>query len=278
MIEFMGIEYARGATATIRNDGPAMAPRAVKKIFPNNDWTMIVADDVSPDIAAQDRFGDTFEIHKKTYSATPHGRHIMIGGDHSVNFGHFAALHDRIPGEDLCLVYIDAHLDIHTPESSRLQASGAPHGTNVRALLGDGDERWLGLIKNKPALKPQNLFYIGTRAFEPAEIEFARAQNIYIRGAATLQNESDWTTTVREIRRKIGTRPFIVSFDFDVIDPTVFRDVWVPEPNGISLDAAKYFVSEFSDADGFEFVEYAPSGDEKSAQIVHDLISMVAND
>ncbi|MBR2510737.1 MAG: arginase family protein, partial [Alphaproteobacteria bacterium] len=93
-----------------------------------------------------------------------------------------------------------------------------------------------------------------------------------------LQTESDWTDTVREIRRKIGTRPFVVSFDFDVIDPTVFRDVWVPEPNGISLDAAKYFVSEFSDADDFEFVEYAPSGDEKSAQIVHDLISIVVND
>ena len=278
MTKFMGIEYARGATATIRNDGPAMAPRAVQQMFPGTDWIMISADNVPTETVAQDRFGDAFNIHRRVYAATPRDRHIMIGGDHSVNFGHFSAIRDGFPDEDLCLVYIDAHLDIHTPESSRLQASGAPHGTNVRALLGDGDERWLGLIKNKPALKPQNLFYIGTRSFEPAEIEFARTQNIYIRSASELQNESDWTDTVRDIRREIGTRPFVVSFDFDVIDPAIFRDVWVPEPNGISLNAAKYFVSEFNDATGFEFVEYAPSGDEKSAQIVHDLISMVAND
>lgn len=278
MTKFMGIEYARGATATIRNDGPAMAPRAVQQMFPGTDWIMISADNVPTETVAQDRFGDAFNIHRRVYAATPRSRHIMIGGDHSVNFGHFAAIRDGFPDKDLCLVYIDAHLDIHTPESSQLQASGAPHGTNVRALLGDGDERWLGLIKNKPALKPQNLFYIGTRSFEPAEIEYARTQNIYIRSASELQNESDWTDTVRDIRREIGTRPFVVSFDFDVIDPAIFRDVWVPEPNGISLDAAKYFVSEFNDANGFEFVEYAPSGDEKSAQIVHDLISIVAND
>ena len=93
-----------------------------------------------------------------------------------------------------------------------------------------------------------------------------------------MQNESDWSNTVREIRKKIGTRPFVVSFDFDAIDPNIFRDVLVPEPNGISLDAARFLVSEFRDADGFEFVEYAPSGDTKSAQIAHELISIVAND
>ena len=278
MIEFMGIEYARGATAKITNAGPALGPNAIKQMFPNADWTIIAADNISPEVAAQDRFGDAFGVHKKIYAATPRGKHIMIGGDHSVNFGHFAALSDHAPDEELCLVYIDAHLDIHTPESSQAQASGAPHGTNVRALLGDGDARWLGLIKNKPALKPCNLFYIGTRAFEPAEIEYAHSQNIYIRTASDLQNESDWARTVREIRKKIGARPFVVSFDFDAIDPTFFPDVLVPEPNGISLDAARYFLSQFSDADSFEFVEYAPSSNDKVAQIVHELISIVAND
>ena len=278
MTEFMGIEYSRGATATITNQGPALGPSAIKQMFPDSDWTIVVANNVSPDIAAQDRFGDAFEVHKKVYAATPRNRHIMIGGDHSVNFGHFVAMRDQMPAQELCLIYIDAHLDIHTPETSRIQASGAPHGTNVRALLGDGDERWLGLNKIKPALKPQNLFYIGTRAFEAAEIEYAHAQNIYIRTAAQMQNESDWSNTVREIRKKIGTRPFVVSFDFDAIDPSIFRDVLVPEPNGISLDAARFLVSEFRDADGFEFVEYAPSGDTKSAQIAHELISIVAND
>ena len=278
MTSFMGIEYARGATANITNAGPALGPHAIKQMFPDSDWITVVADNIEPDVAAQDRFGDAYDVHKKVYTATPHEKHIMIGGDHSVNFGHFAAIRTQTPNEDVCLVYIDAHLDIHTPESSRLQASGAPHGTNVRALLGDGDARWLELTNNKAVLKPQNVFYIATRAFEPAEIEYARAQNIYIRTAVELQNESDWEKTVREIRKQIGTRPFVVSFDFDAIDPTLFHDVLVPEPNGISLDAARYFVSQFRDANSFEFVEYAPTGDKQSMDIARELISIVAND
>ena len=278
MTSFMGIEYARGATANITNAGPALGPHAIKQMFPDSDWITVVADNIEPDVAAQDRFGDAYDVHKKVYTATPHEKHIMIGGDHSVNFGHFAAIRNQTPNEDVCLVYIDAHLDIHTPESSRAQASGAPHGTNVRALLGDGDARWLELTNNKPVLKPQNVFYIATRAFEPAEIEYARAQNIYIRPAVELQNESDWEKTVREIRKQIGTRPFVVSFDFDAIDPTLFHDVLVPEPNGISLDAARYFVSQFRDANSFEFVEYAPTGDKQSMDIARELISIVTND
>lgn len=278
MTKFIGIEYARGATAVIRNEGPALAPRAVQNMFPNHNWKMVTANKVATEIVAQDRFGDAFDIHKKTYAITPHEHHIMIGGDHSVNFGHFASVADHMPNSDLCLIYLDAHLDIHTPETSKSQASGAPHGTNVRALLGDGDERWLGITKKKPILKSENLFYIGTRAFEPAEIEYAHTNNIFMRPASDLQHESDWAATVREIRTRIGTRPFVVSFDFDVIDPTIFHDVWVPEHNGISLEAAKYFVSAFSNATSFEFVEYAPSGDTQSAQIVRDLISIVVND
>ena len=192
-----------------------------------------------------------------------------------MNFGHFSALADNIPTQDLCLIYIDAHLDIHTPQSSQSEASGAPHGTNVRALLGDGDKRWLALQKRTPALKPQNLFYLGTRSFEPSEIEFAKSQSIFIRTPSELQNESDWATTVAEIRARIGNNPFVVSFDFDAIDPKYFHDVWVPEPNGLSLECAKYLTHAFRTAHGFEFVEYAPTGDKPSAKIVHDLISIV---
>ena len=143
-------------------------------------------------------------------AATPDEPHIMIGGDHSTNFGHFTALANNLPDEDLCLIYIDAHLDIHTPESSRAQASGAPHGTNVRALLGDGDARWLSLQTHRPALRPENIFYLGTRSFENAEIEFARSQNIYMRSPTDLQSPTDWARAAREIRQSIGTRCHLI--------------------------------------------------------------------
>ena len=195
---------------------------------------------------------------------------------HSVNFSHFATIADQYENEDLCLLYFDAHLDIHTPESSVKEASGAPHGTNVRHLLGEGDARWLSLQHKKPALKPENLFCFGTRSFEAAEIKYVKDNNIFYRTPAQLETESDWAKVFNEVRERIGNKKFIVSFDFDGIDPKSFSAVWVPEPNGLSVEFARAFVKEFSDAVNFEFVEYAPNDDKQSADIAKELIEMVA--
>ena len=274
---FMGIEYGRGACAKPQDGGPALAPHAVKEMFPLVNWNNIA--NIPVDIAAcvADRFAENALVQRRIYDNTPRNRHIMIGGDHSVNFGHFAALADQIPDTDLCMVYVDAHLDIHTPESSRAQASGAPHGCNVRGLLGDGDARWLAIPTKKPSLRPENIFYIGTRSFEPAELDFVRTKNIFIRYANELQTMDAIRDTVATVRKMLSNRPFVLSFDFDSIDPKFFPDTLVPEENGITVDAAKCIVHAFADAYGIEFVEYAPNGDQQSADIVRQLITIAMN-
>lgn len=275
--EFMGIEYGRGACATPREGGVANAPKAVKEMFSGVHWTTVTTEPVDMAECMADRFGENTKIQRAIYDHTPTARHIMIGGDHSVNFGHFAALADRIANEDLCMVYVDAHLDIHTPESSRIQATGSPHGCNVRGLMGDGDARWLEIPNKKPLLKPENMFYLGTRSFEPAEIEFVHDQNIFMRHADQLQTMESVRNAVAQVRDIIATRKFVLSFDFDGIDPKYFPDVLVPENNGLSVDAVTYIVDAFKDAYGIEFVEYAPSGDIEAANIVRNLITIAMN-
>ncbi len=271
----MGVAYGRAATATITDQGPALAPAAIKSMFPDKTWTIVTPDEFNLAECIADRFGENFKIQQKIYNTTPTSSHIMIGGDHSTNFGHFAAIADQFPDEDICLVYIDAHLDIHTPASSQAQASGAPHGTNVRALLGDGDSRWLSLQTKRPALRPENVFYLSTRSYEPAEIEYATSQNIYMRTPAQLDTDEKLQNVISEIKTRIGNRKFVVSFDFDAIDPKYFRDVLVPEPNGISTNAAQQLLGAFRTAHSIEFVEYAPTGDSESARIAQQLIQIV---
>ncbi len=271
----MGVEYGRGATAMIINDGPALGPLAVKKMFPNAEWVTVTPDEFDPTECARDRFGENFKIQQKIYAATPTEPHIMIGGDHSVNFGHFAALADRVPDDDLCLIYIDAHLDAHTPETSRAQASGAPHGTNVRALTGDGDARWLSLQEKRPALRPENIFFLCSRSYEAAEIEFVKKNNIYMRNPAAVMANTD--ETIAEIRSRIGNKPYVVSFDMDAIDPKYFSDVLVPESNGIDVATAEKLTRAFApNAHSFEFVEYAPTGDKSSHDIMQRMIEIAA--
>ena len=274
---FMGIEYGHGACAVPRDGGPALAPSVIKNMFPTVNWTMVTPLPVDIAACAADRFGENTPVQTDIYNNTPSERHIMIWGDHSVNFGHFAALADQIPDTDLCMVYVDAHFDIHSPETSRAQASGAPHGCNVRGLMGIGDARWMAIPNKKPSLKPENMFYLGSRSFESAEIEFVRDQNIFVRHASELQTMDAVRNAVATVRDKLAGRPFVLSFDFDGIDPKYFSDVWVPEQNGLSVDAAEYMVDAFKDAYGIEFVEYAPNGDPESAKIVRQLIEIAKN-
>lgn len=56
-----------------------------------------------------------------------------------------------------------------------------------------------------------------------------------------------------------------------------FKDVLVPEPEGISMYAARRLTREFADAHSFEFVEYAPTGDAAAQVAVRELVGIVAN-
>ena len=62
---------------------------------------------------------------------------VIIGGDHSVAIGTWSGV-ARVAGEPVGLLWIDAHLDSHTPETSY---SGAIHGMPLACLLGRGDKR-----------------------------------------------------------------------------------------------------------------------------------------
>jgi len=88
----------------------------------------------------------------------------VLGGDHSCAIGTwsgaFAALEKKGP---LGLIWIDAHMDAHTPETT---PSGNIHGMPIACLLGYGDEK---LTHNQPKIDPEHLCLIGVRSFEPGE-------------------------------------------------------------------------------------------------------------
>ena len=91
---------------------------------------------------------------------------VVLGGDHSLAAGSIAgvatALAER--GERLGVIWLDAHADLNTPEST---LSGNVHGMPVAHLLGHGDRGMASIASPGPAVRPEHLVIIGARDLDP---------------------------------------------------------------------------------------------------------------
>ena len=83
---------------------------------------------------------------------------VVIGGDHSVAIGTWSGV-ARAMGGPIGLLWIDAHLDSHTPETSY---SGAIHGMPLACLLGRGDKRLLNIGLTGAQVSPAHTVVIGS--------------------------------------------------------------------------------------------------------------------
>jgi arginase len=144
---------------------------------------------------------------------------VTLGGDHSLAMGSVAgvatALAER--GERVGLVWLDAHSDIHTPQTS---ASGNVHGMPIAHLLGHGDRQLSSIASVVPALQPENVVLVGLRDVDPPERDHIRdwgvtaftMRDIDERGIAAVMRDA------LEIAGR-GTAGVHVSLDMDWLDP-----------------------------------------------------------
>ena len=129
--------------------------------------------------------------------AAVRGEHaVTIGGDCGVALGAVSAT----AGDDLAIVWIDAHADLHTPESS---PSGAFHGMVLRAILGDGVDP----LRLRPGIPPSHIVLAGTRALDDDEQGYIDEHGIRMVPASELA-------------------------DPDVLEPAEISGVALPEPFG----------------------------------------------
>lgn len=76
---------------------------------------------------------------------------MVVGGDHTCAIATWGAVRQTLP-RPLGLVWIDAHMDSHTPETSQ---SGALHGMPLAVLLGQAAPELIGLDPTGPKVLPQ---------------------------------------------------------------------------------------------------------------------------
>ncbi len=100
---------------------------------------------------------------------------FVIGGDHSTAFGNIAAACEHFGPEGVGVVYLDAHCDMNTPETS---PTGNLHGMPMAALMGYGDPRWCAVARRR--LLPENVLLLGARSIDPGERVFVREHGIKV--------------------------------------------------------------------------------------------------
>ncbi len=155
---------------------------------------------------------------------------VIIGCDHSCAIGTWsgvAAASRQATG----LLWIDAHMDSHTPETSETMRL---HGMPLAALLGEGDSRFTQLSGRLSAIDPRYCAVVGARSFEKDEslrlkrlgIRIYTRDDILHRGLPTVLAEA-W----RHVAKAPGG--YGVSLDLDVLDPMLAPGVSVPEANGL---------------------------------------------
>src|SRR4051795_1642997 len=93
---------------------------------------------------------------------------LILGGDHSVAAGTVAGVAEfyRRQNQKIGLIWIDAHTDINTPDTS---PSGNVHGMPLAALLGMGPEQLTNVLGYSPKISPENTVLVGVRDIDPAE-------------------------------------------------------------------------------------------------------------
>jgi arginase len=99
---------------------------------------------------------------------------IFLGGDHSIAIGTVSGTACAGP---LGLIWIDAHGDFNTPETS---PSGNIHGMPVAALIGRGHPELVDLGHSGPKLRPQEIAMIGIRDLDPAERDALTETGIHV--------------------------------------------------------------------------------------------------
>jgi arginase len=219
------------------------------------------------------------ELAKHTASAIREGVFpLVIGGDHSLSAGSIAgvatALAER--GQQLGVIWLDAHGDINTPESS---LSGNVHGMPVAHLLGLGDPDLSSIATPKPALRPEHLVYVGLRDVDAAESKAIRELGIH---AYTMRDvdERGLTTVLREAIARVGaaTGGIYLSCDADWIDPSEAPGVGTPVPGGATYREAHLAMELLADTGrlvGMDLVEINPVLDRanRTAELAVELIA-----
>jgi arginase len=202
---------------------------------------------------------------------------LVLGGDHSVAAGTVSGVSQffRQRNESIGLIWLDAHADMNTPDSS---PSGNVHGMPLACIVGLGPPELSELLGYKPKVAPRNVAIIGLRDVDQTEKSNVRDSGVC---AFTMRDidERGLRAVMEEAVRVAcqGTAGFHLSLDMDVVDPQDAPGVGTPVRGGVTYREAHLAMEMICDSGkmlSLEVVEVNPVIDEvnRTADLAVELV------
>lgn len=219
----------------------------------------------------------TEAIAAAAYDAAGEGMPIFLGGDHSIAAGTISGINRRRreEGRDLFVLWLDAHTDFHTLDSTE---SGNLHGVPMAYVTGrPGFDGWFPPL---PApVKPENVCMLGLRSVDPAERLALADSAITVHDMRAIDENgiapllSDFLARVRAANGTLH-----VSLDVDFLDPDIAPGVGTTVPGGATFREAHLVMEMLHDANcvsSLDVVELNPFLDERgrTALLMVDLVA-----
>ena len=233
----------------------------------------------------------TQQLSRQVYEHAKEGRCVLtLGGDHSIAIGTISgtakAIRERHAGREMAVIWVDAHADINTPETSD---SGNIHGMPVAFLTGlakDAREDVFGWLKPDQLISVKKLVYIGLRDVDRGEKTILREHGIK---AFSMHDIDKWVHSPhisipkliwiaprygigRVMEMALGhignDTPIHLSFDVDALDPQWAPSTGTPVRGGLTLREGDYIaecVHETGSLVAMDLVEVNPALDAQGA-------------
>lgn len=161
---------------------------------------------------------------------------IVIGGDHASAIGTWSGTVNALHAEqNFGLIWLDAHLDAHTNETSKHgKWGGWWHGQPVSALTGKGLTELTSIGGAKAKISPKHISMIGIHSFEPEEEAFIKDHHIRIYSLDEVVRRGFKEVYAEALQRATdGTAGFGLTIDLDSFSAEAAPGVGTPEGPGL---------------------------------------------
>jgi arginase len=202
---------------------------------------------------------------------------VVLGGDHSVAVGSVSGVSHffRERQQTVGLIWLDAHADMNTPESS---PSGNVHGMPLACIAGHGPAELTDLFGYKPKIPPKNIVIVGLRDVDQTEKSNVAEYGVHAFTMRDIDERGMRSVMDEAIRLALdGTAGFHLSLDMDFVDPRDAPGVGTPVRGGVTYREAHLAMEVIGDSRrmvSMEVVEVNPVIDEvnRTADLAVELV------